>query len=271
MVPQVRSAYQQRIAGNRQRDGRQRVSPGTASVAPAYGFPWMISLQIKSAPGRARTLLRRRRYFAGVGPDGCALCSREWKGGRIRSNRAIDKLRGRPVETGSNALSSGGKHSERSIASSSIPNFTSTRERVPENDVALLHVAGAPRLAPLQAAADKSRGREPAQGRQSNSHLWLGHRRHSRADSAISNTLLYAFVPVEAHTKCNAPSVYDGLGEQFDVLRRVLDLPTPARATAAAPPSLTSMARNISSASRAGVSGYYQQEISGSLRECRGL
>lgn len=203
-VPEVRSTYQQRAeaiakgtAGN--------VFLGTASVAPAYGFPWMVSLQIRSAH-------RVIGHFCGgvaIAPSWvltAAHCVAVVPSGEIRSDRAVD-VSGLDILAGSNALSHGG--TMRTVDRIVIhPGFRVVRERVPENDLALVHLSGGPLLVPIKRPPETAIGELLRDGNQVRIFGWGTS--SFDPEGAVSNSLLYAFVSVRGRAECNAPTVYDG-------------------------------------------------------------
>jgi secreted trypsin-like serine protease len=129
------------------------------------------------------------------------------EGGRIRTNRAISTS-GFRVLAGSNALAHDG--TTRTVDRIVIhPQFRVTNERVPENDLALLRVAGAPSLVPVKRPPKSGVADLLKDGARVRIFGWGTS--SFDPDGAVSNTLLYAFVPVEERAKCNAPAVYDGL------------------------------------------------------------
>jgi secreted trypsin-like serine protease len=204
-VPEVRSAYQQRAQAIA-RGNAGNVFLGSASVAPAYGFPWMVSLQIRSTQ-------RVVGHFCGGVAVAlswvltAAHCVVAVPSTEIRSNRAVDSS-GLDVLAGSNALAHGGtmRTVDRIVMH---PAFRVARGRVPENDLALVHLTGGSPLVPIKRAPPAAVADLLKDGNRVRIFGW-GTSTFD-PEGAVSNTLLYAFVPVQGRAKCNAPAVYDGL------------------------------------------------------------
>jgi secreted trypsin-like serine protease len=127
--------------------------------------------------------------------------------GEIRSNRAVETS-GLDVLAGTNALAHGG--TARVVGRIVIhPEFRVVRERVPENDLALVHLTGGPPLVPIKRPPQAAIADLLKDGNRIRIFGWGTS--SFDPEGAVSNTLLYAFVPVQGRAKCNAPTVYDGL------------------------------------------------------------
>lgn len=204
-VPQVRSAYQQRAEAIA-KGTAYNVFLGTASVAPAYGFPWMVSLQIRSAQ-------RVIGHFCGgvaVAPSWvltAAHCVVAAGVGRTVAKRAV-ATSGLTVLARSNALAHGGdvRTVDRIVIN---PEFHVADDRVPQNDLALLHVTGTPPLVPIKRPPQSAVSDLLKDGNIVRIFGWGT--ASFNPNGAVSNTLLYAFVPVKGRAECNASTVYNGL------------------------------------------------------------
>jgi hypothetical protein len=88
------------------------------------------------------------------------------------------------------------------------PQFRVTAGRVPENDLALLKIAGPARLTPLPILPESHAAEVLRQGSMVRIFGWGT--ASFDANSPVSNNLLYALVEVVGSDKCNDPAVYDG-------------------------------------------------------------
>ncbi|MCK9915535.1 serine protease [Microbacteriaceae bacterium K1510] len=197
LLPTVRSAFQQRTESIAKGE-QANIFLGTASVAPKNGFPWMVSLQVWGAP-------RQLGHFCGgvvVDPAWvltaahCLVAS----GGTTEPARV-------QVMTGSNVLFAGGKilTVDRFVVH---PDYRVATDRVPLNDLALLHVTGAS-LAPLPLLPDTAIADTYKEGNKLRIFGWGT--ATFRTPTPISNNLLWAFVEVVGNAKCNEPAIYNGL------------------------------------------------------------
>jgi len=197
LLPTLRSALQQRSESIAKGEGTN-IFLGSASVAPKNGFPWMVSLQVWGAP-------RQLGHFCGgVAVDPAWVLTAAHclvvPGGTTEPARV-------QVMTGSNILFAGGKilAVDRVVIH---PEYRVSSDRVPVNDLALLHVTGAT-LSALPMLPDNAVAETYKDG---NKLRILGWGTATfRTPSPISNNLLWAFVDVIGNPKCNEAAIYNGL------------------------------------------------------------
>jgi secreted trypsin-like serine protease len=111
------------------------------------------------------------------------------------------------VMSGSNILFQGGKMLPVDRIALH-PEYNVTADRVPANDLALLHLAGNPSLTPLALPTPAATNELLQEGTKVRIFGWGT--ASFRPSGAMSNNLLYAFVDVVPRSACNAPAIYDG-------------------------------------------------------------
>jgi secreted trypsin-like serine protease len=183
-----------------------RLFLGSASIAPNYGFPWMVSVEVKKvAP-------QNGHFCGGVAIDPswvataahCVATAIPANGNYHITAADPDKLQ---ILSGTNVLSVGG----RIGAISRIvlhPQFRIVQQRIPDNDIALLKISGSPNLTPLAIAT-------PAQSdemlnKAASVRIFGWGTASFGPDRPISNTLLFTFVDVVPRATCNDKSIYGG-------------------------------------------------------------
>lgn len=179
---------------------------GSASIAPNYGFPWMVSLGVKNTA-------RQNGHFCGavVIDPAWVVTAAHCVSTAIRVGDEYTLAAADPEKlqllTGTNVLSRGG--SVRQISRIVVhPEFHIVDQQVPTNDIALLKISDATNLTPLPIASADQAETMLADGEGVRIFGWgtalFG------PNNPVSNTLLYTFVEVVGRTKCNTNAVFDG-------------------------------------------------------------
>ena len=204
-TPDFASIYQRKvdaIAGGQ----LPQLFTGSASIAPNYGFPWMVSLGVKNTA-------RQNGHFCGavvidpawvVTAAHCVVTAIRVGEGYTIAAADPEKLQ---LLTGTNVLLRGG--SVRRISRIVLhPEFRIVRQQVPTNDIALLKISDAANLTPLPLASAEQAGIMLADGESVRIFGWgtalFG------PNNPVSNTLLYTFVDVVGRARCNTNVAFDG-------------------------------------------------------------
>jgi plasminogen len=180
---------------------------GDANAAPKGAYPWVVSLGIRGVPHTIG-------HFCGA-----VLIEASWavsaahcvtksviEGGSVKLVVAApNKME---ILTGTNSLSFGGiaKAIDRVVIH---PDFRVSANNVPENDVALLHLASASDRKTIPVMTETQAG---TFFQVDSKVLIAGWGKVSFGeDQPLSNDLLNAFVSVVEKNACNQSSMYDGL------------------------------------------------------------
>ena len=203
--PDFTSIYQRKVdavAGGQM----PQLFTGSASIAPNYGFPWIVSLGGKNNA-------RQNGHFCGavvVDPSWvvtaahCVVTAIRTVDGFTVAAADPEKLQ---LLTGTNVLSRGG--SVRQISRIVLhPEFRIVKQQIPTNDIALLKIADAPNLTPLPMASAEQAEIMLADGESVRIFGWgtalFG------PNNPVSNTLLYTFVDVVGRSRCNDKAIFEG-------------------------------------------------------------
>ena len=204
-TPAFTSIYQRKIdaiAGGQ----LPHLFTGSASIAPNYGFPWIVSLGVKNTA-------RQNGHFCGavVIDPSWVVTAAHCVSTAIRVGEGYTLAAADPEKlqllTGTNVLSRGG--SARQISRIILhPEFRIVKQKIPINDIALLKISDAPNLTPLPMASAEQAVSMLADGESVRIFGWgtalFG------PNNPVSNTLLYTFVDVVGRSHCNTNAAFDG-------------------------------------------------------------
>jgi secreted trypsin-like serine protease len=180
---------------------------GDANAAPKGAYPWVVSLGIKGVPHTIG-------HFCGavlIDPSwaiSAAHCVTRSVLDGTQIKKVVEDFTKMELLTGTNSLSFGGaaKYIDKIVVH---PDFRVLPNNVPENDLALLHLASASDRKTIPVMTDQQGG---VFFSADSKVLIAGWGKVSFGeDQPLSNDLLNAFVSVVDKATCNKPSMYDSL------------------------------------------------------------